>query len=352
MNLLALCMTGLLYATSQEFEERRLATVPDEGELARTLFSTDGRNVAYSTVRTTALRHQEWRVVLGEWQSPLFDFAPVFALSGDGKRVLYYGGKRERHPCPLYVNDTMIPEPEKGWQLDTFATMSTDGQTAGYTLRHEERKLWAIALNEKRGKEFSTRVSLPALSADGKAFAYVVLDEAKPFVMVGDMKGPEFEYVGGLALSADGKVVAYTADDGNGEFLLLGDRRIPLGHPAVSIFISPDGAAAGCVLRRGEKVGGKVREFYRVQVGDKSGPEYSSIVQRPVFSADGKTVAYGATDVRGENPGETETFVVIGERKIHAPGLIGAPVFSADGRRVGYGARIGRELWWKVVKVE
>jgi hypothetical protein len=45
-------------------------------------------------------------------------------------------------------------------------------------------------------------------------------------------------------------------------------------------------------------------------------------------------------------------WLIVRERRVEAPNIVGDPVFSRDGRRVGYGALVGRELWWKVIDLD
>jgi len=81
----------------------------------------------------------------------------------------------------------------------------------------------------------------------------------------------------------------------------------------------------------------------RVVVNGKAGEPFT-LVGRPLFSPDGRIAAYSA-DQGGKQ------YIVIGDSKIEVAGRESDPVFGPDGRSVGYGARIGREIWWKVLAV-
>lgn len=58
-------------------------------------------------------------------------------------------------------------------------------------------------------------VDLIAFSPDGKTVAYGAEKEGKCFLVVGDKKGEEFEYVGSPSFSSDGKKVVFGAEKGD-----------------------------------------------------------------------------------------------------------------------------------------
>jgi Tol biopolymer transport system component len=78
-----------------------------------------------------------------------------------------------------------------------------------------------------------------------------------------------------------------------------------------------------------------------VVVGDKPGHEFDS-VDEPVFSPDGKAVAYRAKR-------RTKQFIVANDKE--GPGFdwVSTPVFGPNGREVAYVTADGRELWLKVM---
>lgn len=48
----------------------------------------------------------------------------------------------------------------------------------------------------------------------------------------------------------------------------------------------------------------------------------------------------------------TRQYIVVGDQKGPDFDDVGPPIFSPDGKRVAYGARKGRQLWWKVTEVQ
>jgi hypothetical protein len=194
-----------------------------------------------------------------------------------------------------------------------------------------------VALDGRREEEFD-RVGAPALSRDGRHLAYRAQLGERPFVVVDGRPGPAAEYMGDPAISADGRVVAYAARRDGRWRLVVGEGETALEGPPSSVFLSPDGSSVAWLMKSGSDGSSKVRVF----VNGKAGEPFA-LVGRVAFSPDGRRVTYAADD------GDRQ-YVVIGEEKREASGRLGDPVFSPDGRRVGYGARIGRELWWKVLE--
>jgi hypothetical protein len=192
-----------------------------------------------------------------------------------------------------------------------------------------------IAVDGRRGPEFD-RVGPPVLSRDGSHVAYRAHEGERGFVLVDGHRSPECDFLSDPAISADGTTVAYGEKRDGKWSLVVGARRVPIDHQPSHVFLSPDGRRVGYVCDAG---GSKVR----VVVDGKPGDSFS-LVGLPVFSPDGRTVAYSADD-------GPKQFVVIGSTRVEVAGRESDPVFSADGRKVGYGARIGREIWWKVLDV-
>jgi roadblock/LC7 domain-containing protein len=72
-----------------------------------------------------------------------------------------------------------------------------------------------------------------------------------------------------------------------------------------------------------------------VVVDGKEGKQYDGIVGSPIFSPDGKRVAYAAVI------GDKQFVVVDGKEGKQYDGIVGSPIFSPDSKRVAYAAVIG-----------
>jgi len=224
-----------------------------------------------------------------------------------------------------------------GWIVSWPLCFSEVGGRVACRLTSRTTQKACIGVDGRRGEEFD-RVGPPSLSRDGSHVAYRAHQGDRCFVVVDGVRGPDGEFMSDPALSADGRIVAYGEKRRGRWSLVVGDRRTPIDHQPTYVFLSPDGRCVGYCHDERDGAGGSRG---RVVVDGKPGETFSR-VGLPVFSPDGRTVAYAADE------GERQ-YIVIGGSKAEVSGRGSDPVFSADGRRVGYGARIGREIWWKVL---
>lgn len=84
-----------------------------------------------------------------------------------------------------------------------------------------------------------------------------------------------------------------------------------------------------------------------VVLNNEEGKHYDRISGCPVFSPDGKQLAYVAVNKEGEY------FIVLnGQESKTYDEIYGKPVFSEDSKHIAYGAQVGNEPWWIVDEVE
>ena len=227
------------------------------------------------------------------------------------------------------IDDRLLTAYGSGWAVSWPVAFSEDGSTVAVRLTSASKA--CVGVDGLRGEEFD-QVGTPVLSRDGTRVAYRAHRGDRCFVVLGNQQGPACELMTDPAISADGRTVAYGARRNGRWVLVVGDRETALDVAPARVFLSDDGRAVGYV---------EASEA-RVAVPGRAPGETFSLVGRPVFSPDGRTIAYAA-DV-GNTP-----YVVVGDRKVPAPGRASDPSFSADGRKVGYGTRVGREIAWKVL---
>lgn len=194
-------------------------------------------------------------------------------------------------------------------------------------------------------------------SRDGRRTAYAVVKETKPGecstcgpqgewrAVVDGEAGPVYDRVNGLVFSPDGKRVAYGAmiHSGGGDVwhLVVDGKETLLPYDSLSYLspaFTPDGRRLVYVALRGEKT--------VVVVDGREGKAYDRVgAAIPVFSADGKHMAYTARDY-----GRPEVVVLDGKE---GPGFEAVPatslVFSAAGDRFAYGGRRENGRWSAVV---
>ncbi len=331
ISLIAFLAIGL-----QESEERKLklATVPDAVRVVSFAFDREGNTVAYIMEKEGS-----YHVVAGDWTAGPFRQAAELHLSPDGKHVGFMG--TDVDGSFIQVNKKIIARNDHTWAVGWGLAMSSDGSHVAYLMRDQQRGLWRIMVDGKQIGDVSARPRWPALSADGRTIAYSVQGGDKEYIVVGENRGPEFDYVTAPVLSTNGKVVAYGAEVNDQNMLVRGSVKSPLPSWPSTVFISPDGSAAGCVLSRLE---GDIK-YYCVWAHGSKGEDFQMIQYRPVLSPDGKTACYAATK-GGKN------YIMIGDRKIECSSIVAQPAWRSDGRAIGYGTQLGRDLWWKEIKVK
>jgi Tol biopolymer transport system component len=157
---------------------------------------------------------------------------------------------------------------------------------------------WRIVVDEEKGDLFDS-VEVPVFSPDGKQMAYVASDAGKQFIVTGSKSiSPKFGEVRWLAYSPEGRLV-YEVGNGN---------------------------------------------TYQIGVDDWTGAQFRSYSSE-VMSPDDRRRAY---EEYTDGPGSR----ILIEDKVSEPfGGIWSPVFSPDGKKVAFGAWEGNELWWKVMDV-
>ncbi|HKS17426.1 MAG TPA: hypothetical protein VJU16_08950 [Planctomycetota bacterium] len=329
--LLALSACATLPSPSP-FQEQLLATIPDDAELLTLAFTPDGREVAY-----IARFGDVYRAIRGTRKSPPFDGICCISISDDGKRAAFLANRQGAQVVVLDDSElkTYGRESSPGWPI----AFSGNGTVMAYPLFRAKDHQGSIVVNGVEGPVFEN-VGWPALSRDGRVVAYRACRNDDWFIRIGDREEPSYDSITDPVVSDDGSTVAYAAENYGKWTLHQGSRTSTLLGMPHKIFISPDGRHVGWIDLASLPEGGSKM---RVIVDGKPGEAFG-IVGKPSFSPTESLAVYGAEEA-------DRIFVVIGTRKFETPDRVGDPVFSPDGRKVGYGARIGRELWWKVIDV-
>lgn len=208
-------------------------------------------------------------------------------------------------------------------------TFSPDGKTVFYAVRSGEKTV--IYENGQVNKKYA---GLPLFSPDGKRTAYIETRKnssirTDQYVVVDGKEGKPYRSVYGFVFSPDSKTFAYIAT---------------LGFPGIR------GNAPATFLVLGTKEGAR---YESINFGTGA-PSPDTL---PNFSSNSKNVAYFAERDR-------KGYIVVGEREIREKNgrPQSYPVFSPDGKYIAYGAWIGlekqgsstteTELWWMSVPIQ
>jgi Tol biopolymer transport system component len=319
-------------------------------------FSPDGTTLAYAVnVGTLAGGF----VVVGDTKGEEFNHVSAPAFCPDGKTVWYMATKLNAEG---YAKNILVVGGKKmGEEFETVGSVafSPDGKTIAYAAQKTRRKVCVVE-GDKKGEDFSSVEQL-RYAPDGKTLAYEAVASDGPrrrFVVVGtERRGKATEEAHTPVFGPDSKTIAYvsTVAPNTQSCVVIGEKRGEMFDKVDGLTFSPDGKTLAYLAQRAERRGALPTRF--VVIGEKKEEleGYSAVLAGPTFSPDGKTVAYVVSKgqkwllvVGGKKSGE---FDRIGDQSDWLS-RGGFPVFSPDGRKVAFGARIGLELWWKVIEVK
>lgn len=313
-------------------------------------WSPDGKKLAF-----VGWREDQVVVVEDGRKSGAYGDVQELLWSPDGSILAY--GARIGQDMFCVVNG------KKGEPFDEIGNLrfAPDGKTLAYAAREGDALL---VVGTAKGADYS-HVGIPIFSGDGTTIGYAASGANGQFVVVARRGGKSvcseaYVEVGTPVASRDGRVWACRARlKSEKEAVLIvkrETRRYKLDKEEVlhesDILTEDMGAAADSVSdpilnAEGTLVAyaaGKGSRKYLV-VGDQRTQKFSTI-DRLSFGPDGKTVAFRAGQYGKQ-------LVVVGEsRSDEFDEVVSGPVWSRDGRKVAFTARNGAELWSRVLDVK
>ncbi len=271
----------------------------------------------------------------------------------NGKKVIYAVANPYKNMDPnthtfrtsdpqLYVNDKKINLP--GY---IFPIFSTDGEHLAYSNGKEHE--YFMILDGKEQKHYY-KVGSPTFSPDGK-LAYAAEDDTSTFVVINGEEGKHYpgvnldSYSSSLVFSKDGTQEAHIVTQGKmlpdyHEFIVLnGKGQSPFQQVESPIF-SPDGKHLAYIASLG-------KEKFVVLDGKKIGKHYTGRISSLGFSNYGQLV-YLAYNARFMDIGEQRievghdaAVIVLNGEEIKSPffsanGALSMPALSPDGKHLAY----------------
>jgi len=325
------------------FREESLVVSPDgkriayaAGDFAREDLRPDGPRL-----RMVAVPERTVKVVVDGVEGAGYDGVGVPVFSPDGEHVAYCAVLKT---APMF--ETVVVDGARSKACNTMGpcgavgepVFSRDGRHVAYRAWRwklfTQSQKWRVVLDGSEGDGYE-RMTDPVFSPDGTRVAYIVRQGKKTLLISDGQTTPagSDEPVGLPAFSHDGKRIGYIARRGGRSLVVVDGVEGPAYDWIERLVFSPDGRLA-YAARRGQTA------LIVVESGRREELSPYSDVGDPVFSPDGRRIAYWAQD--GTNV------------RVVADGVAGRPydeigkiLFGPDGEHFAFEARLGSQ--WRLV---
>lgn len=287
------------------------------------IISPDGNHVA-----AVVQKDGKSRVLLNGHLSRAYDMILAVVFSPDSMKLAYIA--TEGDSAFVFVNQDQHPS---FFAIDprTGLVFSSDSKHLAYVAGTRNRKM-QIVYNGTPGPVFD-EIRHVTFSPDGTRLVYAARQAGKWHLIEKDQKGPEYNMIHRVNFSPDSGSLVYIAQTKEGFVAVHNGKQSPVVDVIVGdpIF-SNDGK------RMAYSYAEKTRDGFamRLWVDGEPGRPYDNIGAY-LFSPDGKQFAYTA------HKGGKQ-FVVHGDTEHDAYDAVGIPLFAPGGRYLVYKAQNGLEL--------
>ncbi|HAS53681.1 MAG TPA: hypothetical protein DCS42_05880 [Nitrospiraceae bacterium] len=323
---------------------------PAEGEIGSPVFSPDSRHVAYESRVDNS-----WRIIIDEDKylqgQPDYFYHDKF-FSSDSKNIITVESTEH--------NGNIYRVAVSSLTLKQLSVINVQGKNLGF---NKEKTMMAF-IEEKKGKQRLAICDVGRLddvkysSLYDHIIRYVFIEASDAIVYIAErakkrylvMHGTEVEIpnadmIEHLTARPDKDAAVLIMNSHDGSYLYQSERnkstKGKVYEEITHLIYSKDASSHVCVAKKRNKV--------FIVVNGKEGPALDMVVS-PIFSPDEKFLVYRARK-------DGKRFVVVADTRgktiTQQPSYeqVFQPVFTADGKSVAYGVKDGNKLIWKVEKL-
>ncbi|RJP37494.1 MAG: hypothetical protein C4548_14265, partial [Desulfobacteraceae bacterium] len=250
---------------------------------------------------------------------------PVISPDGNHWAAIVQSGGKAR----VMLNTQMGRE----FDLVYAVAFSPDSMKLAYIVRQGEK--FFVYVNQDRSPPFAFVDYRQGLmfSPDSEDLVYVASVDGKTGSLIKNGEpGEAYDEIKHVTFSPDGRRLAYAARKGVQWRLVENDKKSPGYRDIISVRFSPDSKHLVCVVHGDDAA-------FVVLNGQKS-ESYRYIAGNPIFSNDGKRLAYMVLE---ENRGNMSMRMVVDNQTGPLFDNIGLYLFSQDGKQFAYMAEIEKK---------
>ena len=343
---------GKRIAYSSQIEGKWRMVIDDKvgvlsDEVNDPVFSPDSRHIAYQA-RTA----EKWHMVVDDMMSPgRLSYLGKPQFSADSTKVLYGEQAGKGQKTRLIVSDLSLKNQYfKKNNVTHFITNEDTTRVAAVIDENKKYKAMTFSFAAPavvtQGPGYDS-ISSPAFGADGISLSYIAEKGGKRYLVLNGKEEllPDGTVPGLPVVRPDNKGVGVIMTSKDGAFLHQGFFHDGIKEKqydeVADLVYSKDSSIHAYSARKGES--------WFIVANGKEGPVFDRVVT-PVFSPDNKLLVYRARK-------DGKRFVVVADAAGKVLGRhpsyeqVFQPVFTADGKSVAYGIKDGQKLIWKVEKL-